>query len=112
MTPATVRMATTGNRSRTASKPMASSRRTASPLFDSGQPPALSMRRASERLSCPTLLARKKLAITAIPSSDASVAASRENGTLPFSTASRIFFSVASSVLLSLSGPSDMHQPC
>jgi hypothetical protein len=30
---------------------------------------------------------------------------------LPFSTASRIFFSVASSVLLSLSGPSDMHRP-
>jgi hypothetical protein len=33
---------------------------------------------------------------------------SRENGTLPFSMASRIFFSVGSSVLLSLSCSSDM----
>ena len=51
MTPATVRMTITGSNSRTASKPTASITFTASPVFSSGQPLALSMRRASENLS-------------------------------------------------------------
>ena len=39
---------------------------------------------------------------------EARMGASREKGRLPFSIASLIFFSVASSVLLSLSAPSDI----
>jgi len=78
----------------------------ASALFSSDQPPGLSIKRRSERFSWLTPLTRKKPVMISSPSKEASIAASRENGMKPRSKASRIFFSVGSSVLLSLSGSS------
>ena len=79
--PATASTTTAGRSRRSASMAMVWNRPMASALFSSDQPPGLSSSRLSDRLIWATPPTRKKLEITSMPSSEASVAASRETGT-------------------------------
>ncbi len=101
--PATARMAMTGTSSFAQSSPIAWKSWTTSAPLSSDQPPGSSMKLSSVSRMWITLLERNRPVMMRMPTNEAKLAASREKGTLPFSMASRIFFSVASSVLLSLS---------
>jgi hypothetical protein len=78
----------------------------ASACVSRDQPSARSMKIDRKPPSCAALSSAKKMAKTRIARKEARTGASREKGSCPFSMESRTFFSVASSVLLSLSGAS------
>ena len=76
-----------------------------------GHASGFSMKVARNALISTALSLAKKTVKIRIATKEARIGASFECGNWPFSTASRIFFSVASSVLLSLSADSAMRHP-
>jgi hypothetical protein len=107
-TPAIMNAIRIGITKRELSSSSARARSVASAPFSNENVPAPSRSRCSTLVKRATPSSSRKPPTISIAATEANIATSRETGTFPFSTESRIFFSVACSVRLSRSAVSDM----